>query len=42
VRYFKKIGRKGAQTCVDNPTKAHRREWERKAAIARWQKKDKQ
>ena len=36
VRYFKKIGRKGAQARVDNSTKEQRQEWARKAAIARW------
>jgi hypothetical protein len=36
VRYFKRIGRKGAQARVDNSTKEQRREWARKAAIARW------
>ena len=35
VRYFKKIGRKGAQARVDNSTKEQRQEWARKAAIAR-------
>ena len=36
VRYFKKIGRKGAQARVDNSTKEQRQRWARKAAIARW------
>jgi hypothetical protein len=36
VRYFKKIGRKGAQARVDNSTKAQRQEWARAAARARW------
>jgi hypothetical protein len=36
VRYFKKIGRKGAQARVDNSTAEQRQEWARKAAIARW------
>ena len=36
VRYFKKIGRKGAQARVDNSTKEQRQEWARKAALARW------
>jgi hypothetical protein len=36
IRYFKKIGRKGAQARVENSTKEQRREWARKAAIARW------
>jgi hypothetical protein len=38
VRFFKKIGRKGAQARVENSTKEQRQEWARKAAIARWQK----
>jgi hypothetical protein len=38
VRFFEKIGRKGAQARVDNSTAEQRREWARKAAIARWQK----
>jgi hypothetical protein len=38
VRFFKKIGRLGAQARVDNSTKAQRQEWARKAAIARWGK----
>jgi hypothetical protein len=38
VRYFKKIGRKGAQARVDNSTKEQRQEWARKAAVARWRK----
>ena len=36
VRWFKNIGRKGAQARVDNSTKEQRRAWARKAAIARW------
>jgi hypothetical protein len=36
VRYFKRIGRKGAQARVDNSTKEQRQAWARKAAIARW------
>jgi hypothetical protein len=36
VRFFKKIGRKGAQARVDNSTKEQRQQWARKAAIARW------
>jgi len=36
VRYFKRIGRKGAQARVDNSTKEQRQEWARNAAIARW------
>ena len=38
VRFFKKIGRLGAQARLDNSTKAQRREWARHAAIARWRK----
>jgi hypothetical protein len=38
VRFFKKIGRKGAQARVDNSTKEQRREWARRAAIVRWRK----
>jgi hypothetical protein len=38
VRYFKKIGRKGARARVDNSTKERRRGWAKKAATARWQK----
>ncbi|MFZ0148324.1 MAG: hypothetical protein WBG18_08675 [Xanthobacteraceae bacterium] len=38
IRYFKKIGRKGAQARVDNSTKEQRREWARQAANARWRK----
>jgi hypothetical protein len=36
VRFFKRIGRKGAQARIDNSTKEQRQEWARKAAIARW------
>jgi len=36
VRFFKKIGRLGAQARIDNSTRAQRHEWARKAAIARW------
>ena len=36
VRWFKNIGRKGAQARVDNSTKEQRQVWARKAAIARW------
>ena len=36
VRFFQKIGRLGAQARIDNSTKAQRREWARRAAIARW------
>jgi hypothetical protein len=39
IRFFKRIGRKGAQARVDNSTKEQRREWARKAAIARWRRK---
>jgi hypothetical protein len=38
VRFFKKIGRLGAQARIDNSTRAQRREWARRAAIARWRK----
>ena len=38
VRFFKRIGRKGAQARVDNSTAEQRREWARRAAIARWRK----
>jgi hypothetical protein len=38
VRFFQKIGRKGAQARIDNSTAAQRREWARRAAIARWRK----
>jgi len=38
VRFFKRIGRKGARARIDNSTKAQRQEWARKAAIARWRK----
>jgi hypothetical protein len=38
VRFFQKIGRKGAQARIDNSTKQQRQEWARKAAIARWRK----
>jgi hypothetical protein len=36
VRFFQKIGRRGAQARIDNSTAAQRREWARKAAAARW------
>jgi hypothetical protein len=36
VRFFKKIGKKGAQARIDNSTKEQRQEWARKAALARW------
>jgi hypothetical protein len=36
VRFFKRIGRKGAQARVDNSTAEQRRKWARRAAIARW------
>ena len=38
LRFFKRIGRKGAQARVDNSTKEKRQEWARRAAIARWRK----
>jgi hypothetical protein len=38
VRFFQRIGRLGAQARIDNSTAKQRREWARKAAIARWQK----
>jgi hypothetical protein len=38
VRWFRSIGRKGAQARIDNSTKAQRQEWARHAAIARWRK----
>jgi hypothetical protein len=38
VRFFQKIGRKGAQARIDNSTKAQRQEWARNAAFARWRK----
>ena len=38
VRFFQKIGRKGAQARVDNSTAEQRQAWARKAAIARWRK----
>jgi len=34
VRFFKRIGKKGAQARIDNSTK-----WARNAAIARWKAK---
>jgi len=37
LRFFQRIGRKGAQARIDNSTKQQRQEWARKAAIARWQ-----
>jgi hypothetical protein len=37
-RFMQKIGRLGAQARIDNSTKQQRREWARRAAIARWQK----
>jgi hypothetical protein len=40
VRWFRNIGRKGAQARIDNSTKQQRQEWARKAANARWQKVD--
>jgi len=38
VRFFQKIGRRGAQARIDNSTKQQRQEWARRAAIARWRK----
>ena len=38
VRFFQRIGRKGAQARVDNSTKQQRQKWARNAAIARWRK----
>ena len=38
VRWFRTIGRKGAQARIDNSTKQQRHEWARHAAIARWRK----
>jgi hypothetical protein len=38
VRWFRTIGRKGAQARIDNSTKAQRQEWARHAAITRWRK----
>jgi hypothetical protein len=38
VRFYKKIGRLGAQARIDNSTEAQRRKWARKAAAARWAK----
>jgi len=38
VRFFKRIGRLGAQARVDNSTKQQRQEWARRAANARWRK----
>ena len=38
VRFFKRIGRMGAQARVDNSTKQQRQEWARRAANARWRK----
>jgi len=37
-RFMQKIGRLGAQARVDNSTKQQRRQWARRAAIARWRK----
>ena len=36
VRFFQRIGRKGAQARIDNSTKKQRQKWARKAALARW------
>jgi hypothetical protein len=38
VRFFQRIGRKGAQARIDNSTKQQRREWARNAANMRWRK----
>jgi hypothetical protein len=38
VRFFQRIGRRGAQARIDNSTAAQRQEWARRAAIARWRK----
>jgi hypothetical protein len=38
VRWFRSIGRKGAQARIDNSTKQQRQEWARRAANARWRK----
>jgi hypothetical protein len=38
VRFFKRIGRLGAQARIDNSTKRQRQEWARHAAVARWRK----
>jgi hypothetical protein len=38
VRWFRTIGRKGAQARVDNSTAEQRQEWARNAAMARWRK----
>ena len=38
VRFFKSIGRKGAQARIDNSTAEQRQKWARNAAIARWKK----
>jgi hypothetical protein len=38
LRFFQRIGRKGAQARVDNSTKAQRQEWARHAANTRWRK----
>jgi len=38
VRFFQKIGRRGAQARIDNSTKAQRQQWARRAAITRWRK----
>ena len=36
VRWFRSIGRKGAQARIDNSTAEQRQKWARKAALARW------
>jgi hypothetical protein len=38
VRFFQRIGKKGAQARIDNSTAEQRRKWARHAAIARWRK----
>jgi len=38
VRFFKRIGRMGAQARIDNSTTEQRREWARNAALTRWRK----
>jgi hypothetical protein len=38
VRWFRSIGRKGAQARIANSTKQQRQEWARNAAITRWRK----
>jgi hypothetical protein len=38
VRFFQRIGRKGAQARIANSTKAQRRQWARNAINTRWRK----